>query len=481
MGQVKWLSPAIWLPIFITVGVLLVLPRLSDAVWQDEAYTLINFSSHGFLYPFTDYHLPNNHVLLSALLSQWWSPGDSVVHLRLPLLLAFLLSIVILAWGTVRHFGMLAAVIATTFFVSCTITSNFALQLRGYGLSWLFAALMLWSLPSYLLDRRWLIAAVFSLAGGALLALIPTNLIVYGVLIAWGWWLVFLDQAPTDVKVRQLLAITLAPLLIGLIAYIGIWHQLLAVAGHGYSDWSKLELVTQLAMTFFSEYWLFLPLIMAGIYYLLKETKQHARQARVELGILLAVLVLPTFFLLIMKQAPFPRNLVPLLPVICVVLGMLTSKACAGLGMSPAKGAVVISLLAVVSFAIRSWLPCGQFIDTNRVGNLCQQYYQHDYQPETVMQYFLKNSLNQATILTGFEGMYALEFININYGLGMDIRHYKSYRAGSTRQSPWIVTEGDEKIDIFIKQLRLDASSYVQVLDTGYFKIYQPINTMPHK
>lgn len=147
-------GPLKWTLIFMLIGVLLVLPRLFDAVWQDEAYTLLEFASHGFLYPFTDYHLPKNHVLLSALLSIWGVPGDSIVALRSPFLLAFIVSMGLLAWAAKRMAGNIAALLAVAFFAFSTITENFALQLRGYGIPWLFVTMMVLALPSVASQRR---------------------------------------------------------------------------------------------------------------------------------------------------------------------------------------------------------------------------------------------------------------------------------------------------------------------------------------
>ena len=64
-------------------GIFLVLPHLADYIWQDEAYTLIRFSSTGPFYPFTNYHIPNNHPLFSSLISLWWDWGDSTTSIRL--------------------------------------------------------------------------------------------------------------------------------------------------------------------------------------------------------------------------------------------------------------------------------------------------------------------------------------------------------------------------------------------------------------
>ena len=50
------------------LGTLRVLPGLSDAVWQDEAATLLLYANREFTYPFAVYPQPNNHMLFSGVL-----------------------------------------------------------------------------------------------------------------------------------------------------------------------------------------------------------------------------------------------------------------------------------------------------------------------------------------------------------------------------------------------------------------------------
>jgi hypothetical protein len=478
----KWRKPAIWLVICIFAGIFQVFPHLVDPVWQDESYTLLNFSSRGFFYPFTNYHLPNNHVLLSALLSGW-SPGDAVSHLRLPLFFAFVASMALLAWTTVRNFGATAAIATTLLFALSTITANFALQLRGYGLSWLFVGLMLWALPAYAIHRKKGAGLLYSLAGSGLLALLPTNVIVYGVFVVWGWGLVFFSSWPIREKRKQWLLITLGPMA-GLLAYIGIWSQVLAASGHGFSDWGKLALVAEFARTFFSEFWLLLPFVFAGCYFLLSEVRQGKKQAYIELALAFSLLVVPVLFLMVVKQAPFPRNLVPLLPVFCVVTGVVVAKgwqACTD--VSFLRNVPLIAISAIATFTLKFLGPgCESVSDINRVSNLCRLYYQQDYQPEAVAQYILNHPVGRdSTIVTGYEGLYALGFLQVNYGLELHLENYRNYRPTSVKHGlPWLVTARDADLSQMLKQMNLDAFFYQQALDTGYFKIYIPA-TLPSR
>ena len=65
------------------LGTLRVLPGLSDAVWQDEAATLLLYANREFTYPFAVYPQPNNHMLFGGVLSLTWERGDTPVQIRM--------------------------------------------------------------------------------------------------------------------------------------------------------------------------------------------------------------------------------------------------------------------------------------------------------------------------------------------------------------------------------------------------------------
>ena len=89
-----------WLAEVVALCVLLAmvseLPHLTDDAWQDAAATLMLFAAHSVGRAFSDYSMPNNHMLLSATLSLWWSRSDSMFHTRLLPALVWLVSTVLL-------------------------------------------------------------------------------------------------------------------------------------------------------------------------------------------------------------------------------------------------------------------------------------------------------------------------------------------------------------------------------------------------
>ena len=131
------LRNALPLALVLLTGLGLALPHLRDEVWYDESYTLDYFATGNLGHAFTRYHEPNNHILFSALLSVWRGVTDAAPVLRLLPLMFFLVALVLLAAGAARLAGGVAGMLAGMLFATSHVTLNFALQLRGYGPSWL--------------------------------------------------------------------------------------------------------------------------------------------------------------------------------------------------------------------------------------------------------------------------------------------------------------------------------------------------------
>ncbi len=145
----------------------------TTSLWMDELYTVLNFSAKGAWTAWTDYHVPNNHILYNVLNSGW---PVAIAHEPVPArLLSFLamgavfvllalLAVEARAWGG----GALAMLLLAT----NTETLDLTLQARGYGLATLACLVQVTAAGRYLRQdhRGWLaltVAAAF--VGGAAL------------------------------------------------------------------------------------------------------------------------------------------------------------------------------------------------------------------------------------------------------------------------------------------------------------------------
>lgn len=220
LSRIWWLLP---------VACLVLLSHPFDATWYDENYAQLHFISLGPYQIFSDYHLPNNHILYS--LSQWvWQQlfGFDVFLNRLSPLLATMLAIPGLYLAGRSLWGPTAGVLAALLFSTSHIVGDFSSQLRGYGLTLGLLGLALgfacaWYASGF---RSRAYATLYVVCGALAIGVIPTNAIFVGVisgslfLIARGW---------RSDRIAQILAVLLFPLA-GFVTYLGVWDQLDAAA-----------------------------------------------------------------------------------------------------------------------------------------------------------------------------------------------------------------------------------------------------------
>ena len=137
----------------------LMIPRLQDNLWNDEIYTLKNFTLVSFHHTVTDYHVPNNHVFYNLCdnaylkllgIHQIKAVMERPQILRLPLLFLALLTI-ICAFKTGKLIaGDKAGLLAAGILVVTISFQNFCLQVRGYPFSQFFDLLLIFATLAYL-------------------------------------------------------------------------------------------------------------------------------------------------------------------------------------------------------------------------------------------------------------------------------------------------------------------------------------------
>jgi len=303
----------------IVGGIFLIYPHLADNIWQDEAYTLIKFSTSGPFYPFTNYHVPNNHPLFSSLMSLWWGWGDSIVHLRLLPFLIFIFVLALFAYTAKRLGGPVAAIFATIMFATSQVTENFALQIRGYSLSWLPVTACLLALPHYIEHghKKWII--LFIISSAVCIAIIPSNMFICLAFVLWGFSLIFLNKKLyIRQKLLQVLLILLGPLL-GMVSYSLIWNEVIKESQKKWSMWNYSEIIQHWTWATISDFMLLIPFILFGALLLFKgaltDKSLSIGSPRNQLLLLSSLIISFLFWMIISPNPPFPRTFVPFLPV----------------------------------------------------------------------------------------------------------------------------------------------------------------------
>ena len=401
---------------------------LSNQFWHDEAYTLRHFAGAGIGTCLTDYHLPNNHIVFSVLLSLWMDfiglLGTPMWCIRL-LPWAFATGSVAATFAAVnRGWGPRAARWSAFLWGTSHVFASFACQVRGYSLSALLVALCLlfavrWLLQPGSRDRfYYVVTAVFAVG------VIPTNLLILG---AMGLWVVLesAGREPRGSRLRTACAALpwLAGPGLGLLWYV--WHPSVRAdffghvparaAGMGH----VAAIFQELGGAALVDLWWLSPLFCLGA--VVCAASARSRKGPLALRFFLIAALVP---LLGAWRVPlYARNYFPLLPWWYALLGIAAGAGTAWLGHWRPKlrqlPTLLIPLLVVAACMREATFPekfrkrfAGQKVD-----GLYYHYSQVDFCPCDAMA--ILSELNSSEPVAAFideSDMVALDFCGVLLG-----------------------------------------------------------------
>jgi hypothetical protein len=175
----------------IVAGLLVRAPRLVESLWYDEIAAWISYGRHGPGVIIGSYFDPSNHIghtLLTWLSVELVPSAGAEMSLRLPALLASLVSIVAVHGLVRRAGGPAAAIVAATLMAVLPVPVLEGVEARGYSMMICLAAVSSWSLLAAL-DRgtawRWVVYAVLCAAGAwahPLTVFVPVG---HGIWLVW--------------------------------------------------------------------------------------------------------------------------------------------------------------------------------------------------------------------------------------------------------------------------------------------------------
>ena len=479
-GMVKTARP--WLAYVVAVSLALSLlaqlPHLADDAWQDEAATLMVFAAQGFAHAFSDYTMPNNHMLFSATLSLWWSRGDSVRSARLLPGLVWLLSMALMIASGRRTLGWPATALGSALWSGGALTAAFAVALRGYAFSWPCTLVAFAAAQAFVRDGAWRAGLLFALACAANLAILPTNALVSLVCVSAAWLSCRWEDggARRAPLARALIALPLG--LLGAAVYLPHREQLAQHLQHGFSAWSSAQIAQHWLLASSAQYLCLLPLLAYGVWLSWHARQSHVARDGMRAMVLLAVLiVLIPAFLALAPTPLVPRALVPLLPLWCLALGGVLAPACVALcARLRWPETEVLAAAALLFFALGRVVPaCGGLAWRFPPGDdLCHQYYRDDYHP-TAMLSAIATRFGAAAVLVDPAAHWALEFVQWNRS---------EHAVRLLDASLWAQAMGGQLPRLVVGDSAPAASALLRaitartphdmhvVLDSGYLKLY---------
>ena len=467
------------------------LPQMYRPFWHDEVATLDLFASAGPFYPFTDYHLPNNHMLSSAVLAVMRPVSESPLWLRLwPLsttLAACGMLVLLARWLG----GVVAAWLAGMTFACSGITQAFALQLRGYAPSWPCLLLAALAVTAYA-QRRWRklpAMSVFAAASLASLALLPTNLPWLLMLAAIAAWLAPEEKGVADPYRSLWRLLWLALPAIGLIAYAGVFAQFVSASQQSWHNPDgRWQILAEIYSDMAQDVVLLLPLTLIGAVLTWRGHVQgKSRVAAAHVAVLTAVLLAPLPFWLLSPSPPFSRAVVPWWPLIILALVLIATPALRLIGSR--WGAVVAAMLLVMiatagAREVVGWQPWPPRQAQNVMHQtLLLHYYRAGYRPDVaakVIATWLRDP--NAQVISDSSDFPSLRWHLTRLDPGLLSRlHFlssdteqASLRGWLASRSVYFVTASEEQTCRMLAQAGQEcAGRFDKIADTGFFKGYR--------
>jgi hypothetical protein len=464
--------------VICAVGVVRLVPQLGNSVWQDEAYTLLVYAKSGFWGPFTDYSLPNNHMLLSAVLSAYWQPADSVTTLRLLPGLSWLLTLGLMFVCGQRVVGRGGALLGLALLAGSSVAADFALALRGYPFSWPFALLMLLSATIFIRGGRTLALMVFLVTSLAALAILPTNIILSVMCICWVLLIGWREQLPRRQLVLRSLVLACAGFLGGLLYVPHLEHVL---ASAGWVDWRRGELLAHWFLATLGPYIWLLPIVAVGYFQRARQISSQARNGNSDL-LVISVIGVTIVSIAVAPVVAFPRVLLPTLPLLYLAVGgalwhglrVLSERVSSRLDLSLAVSALCVFSLGYLG------PPClGQRSTNARSADLCQQYYHEGYNPKKMLAALITDYQDsRLPVVLDAEPAWAFAFLLRNHDeVQPEMLDHRRWREVMGDELPrYVVTNSMLRSSEMLAAMQfLPATNWRMALDTGYFKLFERV------
>lgn len=424
------LRSAVLLAAALLLGLYFALPGLNHEIWYDEAYTIEYYTGQGLVYPFTHYDAPNNHPLFSSLLSFWiervlGEHGSLPVLRLLPLLFFLAAGAALFAAGL--EYGVAAATLATALFATSHVALGFATELRGYGPSWLPVIAALPLVRRYSATRQLRYLAGYCVCGVAAAAFLPTNALFFGIYGLWGAWRLRVGGKPCLKAALPLLLLPPASLLV----YAGIFREVLEKAESGWHNESVCGIFSEWYGSVFGDCLWLLPFFVGGVCLALarrgKADGASERRERELLPLLALLLILPPFAYALLPHPPFPRNLVPALPVFLLIFAAFVAAAAERLARRRewlTRALPTALIVALCANAFRVERADGWYAEARghgeRLQGLYHQFYQHEYYPAKVFALAVEQAGGRQIVVLTDDS----DFMGLKFARGQSAHYY---------------------------------------------------------
>ncbi len=395
----------------------LMVPLLSNDLWNDEIYTLEKFTLVHLRTTLTDYHVPNNHILFNILdhfylklagIKTLRQAMENVWVLRLPLLLLSVITLVLqyktgkLAGGEIA--GLLSAAI-----LACTIPfQNFCEQVRGYPFSIFFDLLLVYNALMYSIYHRRNNLVGIIVCSAATVYTIPSNLYCVLALIAFfgiEWLLKTIREKRFETDNFYPALAAAGGIAIALVFYSPVLNQVFTNeyvrgATTAAAPTAPVKSVNML-LVFYDEIisgqvTLYISFIVCSVLYFILPLSAGQTHTGKIWKLILWQLITPIVMIVLQGQHPPDRVFAYLSPFVALLIGVTLAYVIGSLTGGKLKWVATVLVLVYLLAACQQErktvndIMNGYLITEERSQDLRTNYYQHNFHPLQVAQYLEK-------------------------------------------------------------------------------------------
>ncbi len=390
-------------------------PLLVVDFWYDEVLSLEEFILVPLQKTVTDYSVPNNHIFFSLLMNIWlklwgietFAQAANTVFIVRSLSLIFAAITMLFVYKTGSLLDKLTGLIALLALLSTIPFYNFAVQIRGYGLSIMLCSMLLFYALRFYNEpiKKWGIAVTILTA--LLLYTIPSNIYtVLSALVVLG--VIFLRQCNNyhfRIALRfnaiKLMGCLLLGIGFGVVLFLPVGSQVVNneyVKSEGLFRWGIWgEAATFYYYMFFNKGWM-LPLILPSIFLFVKDEKVKSWTL-----VFAALLILPFIISFVRGGTPFNRTFLWVIPIFSVALGQLIAPVFEIKILRKYKQILVVAIVLLVSmnttFQISTIFNKTKFnlSDEVKSQNIYYNYYLGNYHPNRNLRNFKEQYYQKGT------------------------------------------------------------------------------------
>ena len=310
--------------------------KLQNNLWNDEIYTLNNFTLVHLKTTLTNYHSTNNHIFYNLVnhfylkilgINDLKTLLESPWILRLPLLLLALLTLIYAYRLGKLAGGRTAGIIAVLLLATTIPFQNFSMQVRGYAFSVFFDLALIFYLLNYLFTPKPKYLFLIGLLSFLAVYSIPLNLyciVSIGAFLCVEAIWIKVSTGKTDVKYFYVLAALTSAMILVLLCFIPIMKIVFNNQFVNAVDPFNIQflhwLVQAVFKAFISERYFLVALSLFGVLIYSTTLLWTSSRSNTIVKALLFQMTIPFAMVFIRGEQPDDRTFIYMVPFFCVLL-----------------------------------------------------------------------------------------------------------------------------------------------------------------